>query len=184
MKKTRILLLVLLLFALYGCSDMDITDKIISENSEELYLVTFGEQFAGEVEISNLTLSKNQIEETKSNKKYKLILISKDYIERIDSDKANELKEYVIKNGFWILIHSNDIEVVKDFASKFGKAINPTEHSNIYGFILHYDDQKYFNGTPAYITEPKNNNKAKSINNLVKMTYRDMIELRYSEEKH
>ncbi|MDR1093279.1 MAG: hypothetical protein LBL66_03935 [Clostridiales bacterium] len=191
MKKARLFLLAtglsaVALFVFGGCS-YSYGDRVTAENSGEIYLAIFGNEFAKDLKIPGIHISHDEIDPAGDGKKYKLLLFFEDYVGNIDVDRAFEIRKLAVERGYWALLYSNDAEKVKRYVNKFGKGINTADISaqtHIAGYLLHYDNRQFFNGTPIYyVTASKNYSRAAELNGMVKNAFFDMIERRFEEIK-
>lgn len=87
MKKhiSLIAIFLFLLANLLGCSNGDITDKVVKDNINDLYLVILGED--DRIDINNLVVSQNEFDNRYVNRKYKAIFIASNYVERLSPMK-------------------------------------------------------------------------------------------------
>ena len=174
------LLVCALMFVFTGCASDDIADRAIKENIDDLYLVIMGEDIAESIEIDNLTVSVNVFDQVYTSRKHKLIVVTDSYAQNITSEQVSNLKNFITKDNYWALYYCNDTSKVNSFAHNFGKAISSTEQSYLMGYKLVYNKtQSALQGIPSYSTS--NSFSIKELNNMIKQTYRDMIENRYED---
>lgn len=167
-------------FAFTGCSGGDIADQVIQDNIDQLYLVILGENTSSEINIDGLVVSNNDFDETYTDRLYKIILLQENYVETMRSETVARLKNRIIEEGYWLLFPCNDITKVNGFAKQFGKAINLSETSFMEGYSLHYNyTQTSIQGVAHYITGRTAPDK--QILNMLKRSFRDMIERRYED---
>ena len=179
-KKIIPLLVCALMFVFTGCASDDIADRVVKENIDDLYLVILGEDIAENIDINNLIVSVNEFDKTYTNRKQKLIVVTDSYAQNITSEQISNLKNLITKENYWVLYYCNETSKVNAFAHNFGKAINTTERSFLIGYKLIYNKtQSALQGIPSYSTA--NSFDIKELNDMIKQTFRDMIENRYED---
>lgn len=181
MKRRLLTILVgIVLFLIPGCSNGDITDRIVKENIDNLYLVVYGQETTENYEIEGLAITYNKTEEKYSRRPYKIILITEAYVQSISAERIAYFKNLMNGDGYWILFPCKEIEKVKDFAAYFGKAVTVSESTILRGYSLHYNKtQAAIQGVPHYVTS--NSEDKKERNCMIKNSFRDMIENRYED---
>ncbi len=179
-KKIIPLLVCAFLFMFTGCASDNIADKVVKEKIDDLYLVILGEDIAESIEINNLAVSVNAFDQVYTSRKHKLIIVTNSYVQNITSEQVSNLKNLITNDQYWALYHCNDIIKVDSFARNFGKTISLTEQSYSTGYKLIFNKtQNALQGIPSYSTA--NSFDIKTLNNMIKKTYRDMIENRYED---
>jgi len=180
MKKhiSLIAIFLFLLANLLGCSNGDITDKVVKDNINDLYLVILGED--DRIDINNLVVSQNEFDNRYVNRKYKAIFIASNYVEKLSAYEISDLNDKINQDDYWLIFYSKNFDSIKNFANKFGKTVSVSEQNNFRGYSMHFNKTQGSIQCVTHYTTESAETKAEC-NNLIKSIFRDMIENRYED---